>query len=109
MKDPLELHCLERSSAIVGGTGLDGVEPAGDVRISADDHDGRVRVIAAQFGYFRRVRSAEDDIRRAGGAHRVEAEYDPAFGYPTSIYIDHEEPMVDEETVFRVQGLRTVH
>lgn len=42
------------------------------------------------------------------GAYQVTAAYDPDFGYPTSIYIDSDEQMVDEEIGYSVRDLRAV-
>ena len=38
--------------------------------------------------------------------HRLEAEYDPDKGYPTSVYIDRELMMADEEMGYYVSALK---
>ena len=41
----------------------------------------------------------------ASGAARVEVTYDATLGYPTSLYIDQDEQMADEEVGYTVEGL----
>lgn len=38
----------------------------------------------------------------ARGAERVDAEFDPTWGYPTRLYIDYEAQMADEEIGYEV-------
>lgn len=42
-------------------------------------------------------------------AYRVTAEYDATLGYPTSIFIDFQRDMVDEEMSFTVRELQAGH
>ena len=41
----------------------------------------------------------------ARGAARVDVTYDPALGYPTSLYIDRDERIADEEVGYEVTDL----
>lgn len=45
----------------------------------------------------------DDAIRQH--AHRVSAEYDPVYGFPTTVFIDYQANAVDEEFGFRVSAL----
>lgn len=40
------------------------------------------------------------------GAYDVQASYDPALGYPTSLYIDRDTRIADEELAVQAGGLR---
>lgn len=48
-----------------------------------------------------------DEIQSAidGGAHRLDASYDPTLGYPVDVSIDPIAEAVDEEQAFRVFGV----
>ena len=46
----------------------------------------------------------QDAIDR--GAQVIDVDYDPTFGYPTSVYIDYERSMADEELSMVTWGLR---
>jgi len=41
-------------------------------------------------------------------AHRIEVTYNSEQGYPESIFIDHEEMMADEESIYTVSSLTAV-
>lgn len=74
---------VDRYDTVVSGTYLDSGEAISPEILST------YPTIAALFG--------EIAAAQAANYFRVEAEYDPEYGFPSLIYLDQEEMIVDEE------------
>lgn len=57
------------------------------------------------FGEVATIEALFDVIADAEGAARLDTEFDPELGYPTTIYIDESEMIADEEMGYEVKDL----
>ena len=100
-----------RASRVVVRRPAPGVGAAGELIVSVADTEPGAPVSAERAGAVRGVAGlfavVEDAIARE--AAQLVVTYDPAYGYPTRIYIDYRADVADDElllTASRLQPLR---
>jgi hypothetical protein len=71
------------------------------------ESDGRP-VDPSQWGRYFTVDQAFEFLAAAenSGAHEVRVEYDPALGFPTEAFVDHDPQVADEERGFQMGPLQ---
>ena len=65
---------------------------------------------AKNLALYQTVDGLFDTIQKAidGGAPLVQADYDPSHGYPSSVYIDLDQRLADEEISYEASGLKPI-